>query len=92
MRAADEKLIINELGPYIGIVVITVLLPVLALFPGLPNRPVFGPSLSLDRTIFTNRFRTCNSNFIGYNCLYSTSHCNLSLIPLITLLWGFVCN
>ena len=30
---------------------------------------------SLVRTIFTDSSRTCNSNFIGYNCLYGASHC-----------------
>ena len=30
---------------------------------------------SLVRTIFTDSSRTCNSNFIGYNCMYGASHC-----------------
>ena len=43
-------------------------------FSSLCTFALFHPS-SLVRTIFTDSFHTCNSNFIGYNCLYGISHC-----------------
>ena len=43
-------------------------------FSSLCSSAMFHPS-SVVRTIFTDSSRTCNSNFIGYNCLYGASHC-----------------
>ena len=43
-------------------------------FSSLCTSALFHPS-SLVCTIFTDSSRTCNSNFIGYNCLYGASHC-----------------
>ena len=43
-------------------------------FSSLCTSALFHPS-SLVRTIFTDSSRTCNSNFISYNCLYGASHC-----------------
>ena len=43
-------------------------------FSSLCTSALFHPS-SLVHTIFTDSSRTCNSNFIGYNCLYGASHC-----------------
>ena len=43
-------------------------------FSSLRSSAMFHPS-SLVRTIFIDSSRACNSYFIGYNCLYGTSHC-----------------
>ena len=43
-------------------------------FSSLCTSAMFHPS-SLVRTIFTDSSHACNPNFIGYNCLYGTTHC-----------------
>ncbi len=43
-------------------------------FSRLCTSAISNPSC-LIRSIFTVSSRTCNSNFIGYNCLYGDSHC-----------------